>query len=34
MTDEQRPEESVPQDVPFSIEVADRVRRLPPYLFA
>jgi len=34
MSDEQHPEEPVVQDVPFSIEVADRVRRLPPYLFA
>jgi alanine-synthesizing transaminase len=34
VSDEQRPDEPVSQDVPFSIEVADRVRRLPPYLFA
>ena len=26
--------EPVPQNRPFSIEVAERVRRLPPYLFA
>ena len=26
--------EPVPQDRPFAIEVAERVRRLPPYLFA
>jgi alanine-synthesizing transaminase len=34
MSDDQHLEESVMQDVPFSVEVADRVRRLPPYLFA
>ncbi len=26
--------EPIPQDRPFAIEVAERVRRLPPYLFA
>ena len=26
--------EPIPQDQPFTIEVAERVRRLPPYLFA
>ena len=26
--------EPIPQNRPFSIEVAERVRRLPPYLFA
>jgi len=34
MTDEQQPADPVPQDRPFSIKVAERVRRLPPYLFA
>lgn len=34
MRHQQRPDEPVSQDKPFSIEVADRVRRLPPYLFA
>jgi len=34
MSEQQQPEESVMQDAPFTIEVADRVRRLPPYLFA
>ncbi|MHC4179530.1 MAG: aminotransferase class I/II-fold pyridoxal phosphate-dependent enzyme, partial [Planctomycetota bacterium] len=34
MSDEQRTDEPDLQNGPFSIEVADRVRRLPPYLFA
>lgn len=34
MSNRQRPDEPVLQDGPFSIAVADRVRRLPPYLFA
>lgn len=34
MSDEQDVNEPVPGDGPFSIEVAERVRRLPPYLFA
>ncbi len=34
MTDELQPTEPVRQDRRFSIEVADRVSRLPPYLFA
>jgi alanine-synthesizing transaminase len=34
MSDQQQTDEPVSQNVPFSIEVADRVRRLPPYLFA
>jgi alanine-synthesizing transaminase len=34
MSDEQRVEEVVDRTRPFTIEVADRVKRLPPYLFA
>jgi len=34
VTDEPRPDEPVAQERPFSIQVAERVRRLPPYLFA
>jgi alanine-synthesizing transaminase len=34
MSDRQRSGETAVKDVPFRIEVADRVRRLPPYLFA
>jgi alanine-synthesizing transaminase len=34
ITEEHRPEEPVAQERPFSIQVAERVRRLPPYLFA
>ena len=34
MSDQQHIDESDSPDEPFSIEVADRVRRLPPYLFA
>ena len=34
MNQPQQSGEPVPPDGPFSIEVADRVRRLPPYLFA
>lgn len=34
MSDENRPSEPGDQDRVFSIEVADRVKRLPPYLFA
>ncbi|OHB69107.1 MAG: aminotransferase [Planctomycetes bacterium RBG_13_63_9] len=34
MSDQQPPGEPVPADARFSIDVAERVRRLPPYLFA
>jgi len=34
MNQQQQPVEPVVKDKPFTIEVADRVRRLPPYLFA
>jgi alanine-synthesizing transaminase len=34
MSDDQRFHEPALQDRPFPVEVADRVRRLPPYLFA
>jgi len=34
MSDRNQPGEPVDQDRAFSIEVADRVKRLPPYLFA
>ncbi len=34
MNDEQQAGQSVHNGTPFSIEVAERVRRLPPYLFA
>lgn len=34
MSDENRPSEPGDQDRAFSIKVADRVKRLPPYLFA
>ncbi|MGA2032480.1 MAG: aminotransferase class I/II-fold pyridoxal phosphate-dependent enzyme [Thermoguttaceae bacterium] len=34
MSDLQQPSETPAQDRPFTIELAERVRRLPPYLFA
>jgi len=34
MSEEHQPAEPVRQDRQFSVQVADRVRRLPPYLFA
>jgi alanine-synthesizing transaminase len=34
MTDDRPPSEPIDQDRTFHIEVADRVKRLPPYLFA
>ena len=34
MTQQQQTGKAARNDVPFSIEVAERVRRLPPYLFA
>ncbi len=34
MNEQQQPVEPVVKDKPFTIEVAERVRRLPPYLFA
>ena len=34
MTEENRPSEPLDQDRAFSIQVSDRVKRLPPYLFA
>ena len=34
MSDENLPSEPINQERPFSIKVADRVKRLPPYLFA
>ncbi len=34
MTDDRLPSEPIDQDRTFHIEVADRVKRLPPYLFA
>jgi alanine-synthesizing transaminase len=34
MTDDLQSSEPVPPDRPFSIQVAERVHRLPPYLFA
>jgi len=34
MSDEHQPAEPVRQDRQFSVEVSERVRRLPPYLFA
>ena len=34
MSDVPQDAEPIVQDQPFTIEVADRVRRLPPYLFA
>ncbi len=34
MSDPQQIDEPVVKNVPFSIDVSDRVRRLPPYLFA
>ena len=34
MNDVPSENEPIPQDKPFTIEVAERVRRLPPYLFA
>ncbi len=34
MSDPQQVDEPVLKNVPFGIDVADRVRRLPPYLFA
>jgi len=34
MNQQQQPVEPVVKDKPFTIEVAERVRRLPPYLFA
>jgi alanine-synthesizing transaminase len=34
MSDEHEPQEPIDKDKPFVIEVADRVKRLPPYLFA
>ena len=33
MNDQQYTEGPPPQDGPFPIEVADRLQRLPPYLF-
>ena len=34
MSDRDPPSEPINQDRTFSVEVADRVKRLPPYLFA
>jgi alanine-synthesizing transaminase len=34
MSDENLPSEPINRERPFSIQVADRVKRLPPYLFA
>jgi hypothetical protein len=34
MTEDNLVGEQVSQNAPFTIEVAERVRRLPPYLFA